>query len=162
MFRRIVSLLAVYLCVYGFAPPLSAAPDQDPAPATQTPAGRPKIGLALGGGGARGVAHIGVLKVLEELHVPIDYIAGTSMGSIVAGLYACGYTPDQMEKLIGSLPWDTLFRDAPERKDQSFREKEDDFEHLMPFEFGVSLKKGILLPPGLIAGSKLGYVLETA
>jgi NTE family protein len=162
MFRRIVSVLAVCLSVYGFAPPLSAAPDEEPAPPTQTPAGRPKIGLALGGGGARGVAHIGVLRVLEELHIPIDYIAGTSMGSIVAGLYACGYTPDQMEKLIGSIHWDTLFQDAPERKDQSFREKEDDFEHLMPFEFGLSLKKGLLLPPGLIAGSKLQYVLETA
>src|SRR5947208_5454283 len=137
MFRRLVSVLAVSLCVYGIAPPVSAASDEAPGPPAQAPATRPKIGLALGGGGARGVAHIGVLRVLEELHIPIDYIAGTSMGSIVAGLYACGYTPDQMEKLIGSLPWDTLFRDAPERKDQSFRQKEDDFEHLMPFEFGL-------------------------
>ena len=160
---RFVSALLVCLSVYGFAPPLAAAPEQDPAPPAQAPATRPKIGLALGGGGARGVAHIGVLRVLEKLHIPIDYIAGTSMGSIVAGLYACGYTPDQMEKLIGSLPWDTLFRDAPERKDQSFRQKEDDFEHLMPFEFGLNLKKGgLILPPGLIAGSKLGFVLETA
>src|SRR4030095_6129232 len=68
-----------------------------------------------------------------------------------------------MEALIGSIPWDTLFRDAPERKDQSFRQKEDDFEHLIPFEFGLNLKKGgLLLPPGLIAGSKLGFVLESA
>src|SRR5215467_12166947 len=106
MFRRIVSLLAVCLCVYGFAPPLSAAPDQEPAPPAPTTAGRPKIGLALGGGGARGTAHI---------------------GSIIGGLYACGYTPDQMHKLIGDIHWDTLFQDAPERKDQAFRQKEDDF-----------------------------------
>ena len=163
MFRRLVSSLLVCLCVYGFAPPLSAAPEQDPAPTAPAPAGRPKIGLALGGGGARGAAHIGVIRVLEELHIPIDYVAGTSMGSIIGGLYSCGYTPDQMEKLIGSIHWDTLFQDAPERKDQSFRQKEDDFEHLMPFEFGLNFKKGgLLLPPGLIAGSKLGYVLETA
>ena len=101
--------------------------------------------------------------MLEQLHIPIDYVAGTSMGSIIGGLYSCGYTPDEMEKLIGSIPWDTLFRDAPERKDQSFRQKEDDFERLIPFEFGLNLKKGgLVLPPGLIAGSKLGFVLENA
>jgi NTE family protein len=161
--RRVVSSFLVCLCVYGFAPPVSASPQEEPAPASPVPASRPKIGLALGGGGARGAAHIGVIRVLEELHIPIDYVAGTSMGSIIGGLYSCGYTPDQMEKLIGSIHWDTLFQDAPERKDQSFRQKEDDFEHLMPFEFGLNFKKGgLLLPPGLIAGSKLGYVLETA
>ena len=67
---------------------------------------------------------------LEQLHVPVDYIVGTSMGSIVGGLYACGYTPDEMEKLIKSIHWDTLFQDAPERAQQAFRQKEDDFEHL--------------------------------
>lgn len=145
----------IVLCLVILAAPLSA----------QTPEAlpRPKIGLALGGGGARGTAHIGVIRALEEMHIPIDYVAGTSMGSIIGGLYSCGYTPDQMEKLIGSIKWDTLFQDAPERKDQSFRQKEDDFEHLMPFEFGLNFKKGgLLLPPGLIAGSKLGFVLETA
>jgi NTE family protein len=109
------------------------------------------------------MAHIGVIRALEQLHVPIDYVVGTSMGSIVGGLYACGYTPDEMEKLIKSIHWDTLFQDAPERAQQSFRQKEDDFEHLIPFEFGLNLKKGgLVLPPGLIAGSKLGYVLESA
>jgi NTE family protein len=140
----------------GLSPTLVAQTPDAPPP-------RPKIGLALGGGGARGTAHIGVIRVLQQLHIPIDYVAGTSMGSIIGGLYACGYTPDQMEKLIGSIKWDTLFQDAPERKDQSFRQKEDDFEHLLPFEFGLNFKKGgLLLPPGLIAGSKLGFVLETA
>src|SRR5215469_2192288 len=146
----------VAFCLLVLASPLAA---QTP----ETPPARPKIGLALGGGGARGNAHIGVIRALEQMHIPIDYVAGTSMGSIIGGLYACGYTPDQMEKLIGSIKWETLFQDAPERKDQSFRQKEDDFEHLMPFEFGLNLKKGgLLLPPGLIAGSKLGFVLETA
>src|SRR5262249_10100780 len=102
---------------------LGPAPVSAHAPHTVPP--RPKIGLALGGGGARGNAHIGVIRALEQMHIPIDYIAGTSMGSIIGGLYACGYTPDDMEKLIGSIHWDTLFNDAPERKDQSFREKED-------------------------------------
>ena len=123
---------------------------------------RPKIGLALGGGGARGMAHIGVIRELEALRIPIDFIAGTSMGSVVVGLYACGYTPDEMEKLIKSIDWDTLFQDAPDRPDQSFRRKEDDFDHLLPLEFGVGWKKGLVLPPGLIAGSKLGFVLQSA
>jgi NTE family protein len=154
--RRVVSAVTAVLCLMSLPPPLHAAEPDDPPR-------RPKIGLALGGGGARGTAHIGVIRALEQMHIPIDYIAGTSMGSIIGGLYSCGYTPDDMEKLIGSIHWDTLFQDAPERKDQSFREKEDDFEHLIPFEFGLNLKKGgLLLPPGLIAGSKLGFVLESA
>ena len=159
--RRFRSLLAVGVSLLAAVGPVSAAPaDDQQAP---PPPRRPKIGLALGGGGARGAAHIGVIRMLEQLHIPIDYIAGTSMGSIIGGLYSCGYTPDEMEKLIGSIHWDTLFQDAPERQEQSFRQKEDDFEHLIPFEFGVNLKKGgLVLPPGLIAGSKLGFVLEGA
>ena len=161
-FRRLRSLLAVGVSLLAAVGPVSAAPADDPQQSSPPPA-RPKIGLALGGGGARGTAHIGVIRMLEQLHIPIDYVAGTSMGSIIGGLYSCGYTPDEMEKLIGSIPWDTLFRDAPERKDQSFRQKEDDFEHLIPLEFGLNLKKGgLVLPPGLIAGSKLGFVLENA
>ena len=161
-FRQVRSLFALGLCLLAATGPLRAAPEPEPAPA-QTPPARPKIGLALGGGGARGTAHIGVIRALEEMHIPIDYVAGTSMGSIIGGLYSCGYTPDEMEKLIGSIPWDTLFQDAPDRKDQSFRQKEDDFERLIPFEFGLNLKKGgLVLPPGLIAGSKLGFVLENA
>ena len=163
-FRRLASALSAGLCLGTAAPPPGVAlPAEEPPPAQQPPSHRPKIGLALGGGGARGTAHIGVIRALEELHIPVDYVAGTSMGSIIGGLYACGYTPDQMEAIIGSIHWDTLFQDAPERKDQSFREKEDDFEHLIPLEFGLNFKRGgLLLPPGLIAGSKLGFVLEGA
>ena len=135
----------------------AGAPEAEEAPK------RPKIGLALGGGGARGMAHIGVIRALEELHIPVDYVAGTSMGSIIGGLYACGYTPDEMEKLIRSIHWETLFEDAPERPEQSFRQKEDDFEHLIPLQFGLNFKEGgLVLPPGLIAGSKLGFVLQSA
>ncbi len=108
------------------------------------------------------MAHIGVIRELEALRIPIDYIAGTSMGSVVGGLYACGYTPDEMETLIKTIHWETLFQDAPDRPEQSFRRKEDDFDHLLPLEFGVGWKKGLVLPPGLIAGSKLGFVLQSA
>ena len=64
---------------------------------------RLKVGVVMGGGGAKGAAHIGVLKYLEEMGIPVDYVAGTSMGSIIGGLYALGYTPDQLTQLIGSM-----------------------------------------------------------
>ena len=131
--------------------------------ATKPSGQRPRIGLALGGGGARGIAHIGVIRMLEELNIPIDYVAGTSMGSIIGGLYACGYTTDEMEKLVGRIDWEGIFDDSPRRADQPFRVKEDDYLHLAPFEFGVDLREGgVQLPPGLIAGNKLGFILKTA
>ena len=66
---------------------------------------RPKVGVALSGGGAKGAAHIGVLKYMEEIGIPVDYVAGTSMGSIIGGLYALGYSPDEMAKLIAAMDW---------------------------------------------------------
>ncbi len=82
------------------------------------------------------------------------------MGSIVGGLYACGYSTEGMETLVRSIHWATLFQDEPDRPEQHFRRKEDDFDHLLPLEVG--LKGGLVLPPGLIAGSKLGFVLQGA
>ncbi|MGH8185158.1 MAG: patatin-like phospholipase family protein, partial [Steroidobacteraceae bacterium] len=73
--------------------------------ATAEEGARPRIGLVLSGGGARGAAHVGVLKVLDEMRVPIDAIAGTSMGAVVGGLYASGMSADEIEKLIHSLNW---------------------------------------------------------
>ncbi|MGB5474598.1 MAG: patatin-like phospholipase family protein, partial [Gammaproteobacteria bacterium] len=87
---------------------------------------RPKIGLALSGGGARGAAHIGVLRVLEQMQIPVDYIAGTSMGSIIGGLYASGMSPDEIEQAFKAIDWDHIFSDAPPRKERSFRRKRDD------------------------------------
>ena len=78
----------------------------------------PKIGIAFGGGGARGLAHIGVLQAFQELHIPLDYVAGTSMGAIIGGLYACGSTTDGMEQLTRDIKWATIFQDAPERPEQ--------------------------------------------
>ncbi|MGE5346936.1 MAG: patatin-like phospholipase family protein [Acidithiobacillales bacterium] len=129
------------------------------ATSAQEPAHRPKIGLALGGGGARGAAHIGVLKVLEDLRIPIDYVAGTSMGSIVGGLYATGYSPDELEKIVQKIDWAGIFSDAPPRKQRSFRRKEDDFLYALGLEVG--LKGGLTLPSGLLAGRKLSFLLQT-
>ena len=92
---------------------------------------RPAIGLALSGGGARGAAHIGVIKVLEELKIPIDCIAGTSMGSVIGGLYASGMSTADLETAIAEIDWDGVFQDSPERKDRTFRRKQDDLLFLV-------------------------------
>jgi NTE family protein len=97
---------------------------------------RPKIGLVLSGGGARGITHIGVLKVLEQLRIPIDYIAATSMGAIVGGLYASGMSPADLEKQITSVSWPTLLSDSPPRRDVGFRTKEEDAKFPLGFEIG--------------------------
>src|ERR1700690_471661 len=94
-----------------------------PAAASAPP--RPKVCLVLSGGGARGMAHIGVLKVLEELQVPIDCIAGTSMGAVVGGLYASGMTASEIDATMHSVDWQEAFRDAPPRRDLAFRRKQD-------------------------------------
>ncbi len=115
---------------------------------------RPRIGLVLSGGGARGAAHIGVLKVLEELRVPVDVIAGTSMGSIVGASYATGLTIPEMEKLIGNITTDKLFTDKPPRADQSMRQKTDDESPYIIPELGIG-KDGVALPKGVVTGVAL-------
>jgi len=122
-------------------------------------ADRPRIGLVLGGGGARGAAHIGVLRELERLRIPIDAIAGTSMGAIVGSLYASGKTPDELEDLVLSINWADAFVDSTRRQDLSFRRKQDDAAFPVKFEVGV--KDGdVLLPKGLIQGQKLQLILR--
>jgi NTE family protein len=126
---------------------------------TEAPGVRPRICLVLSGGGARGMAHIGVLKVLEELKVPIDCIAGTSMGAVVGGLYASGMTAAQIDTTMRSVDWQEAFRDAPPRRDLAFRRKQDDRNFLVRLPLG--LKHGhILLPKGFIQGQKLQETLR--
>src|ERR1700728_3687052 len=100
----------------GKAGPTRFSPAQSESPRA-TPLGHPRICLVLSGGGARGMAHIGVLKILEELKVPIDCIAGTSMGAVVGGLYATGMTAAQIETTMRSVDWQEAVRDAPPRRD---------------------------------------------
>ena len=119
---------------------------------------RPKIALVLGGGGARGGAHLGVIRVLEENNIPIDMIIGTSMGSIVGGLYAAGISPDGVQEFFEEIDWVGLFQDRPSEEYLHFRRKLDQ-ERLMSFEMGV--KDGdIEMPRGVIAGQKLGFELK--
>ncbi len=120
---------------------------------------RPRVGLVLGGGGARGAAHIGVLKELERLRIPVDVIAGTSMGAIVGGLYASGMTADELEELAGSLDWAAALTDKPDREDLSFRRKQDDTQFPIDFELGVR-GADLVLPKGVIQGQKLDLLLR--
>jgi NTE family protein len=127
--------------------------------AAADPAVRPRICLVLSGGGARGMAHIGVLKVLEDLKIPVDCIAGTSMGAIVGGLYASGMTAHEIDATMRSLDWQEAFHDAPPRRDLAFRRKQDDRNFLVRLPLG--LKHGqILLPKGFIQGQKLQETLR--
>ena len=135
--------------VVGAAGPLRASEAED----------SPKVGLALSGGGALGSAHVGVLKVLEELHVPVHYVAGTSMGAIVGGLYSAGVSPAEMERIFAEIDWRDTFEDRPPRRRVPYRRKVDDQTYLTRFEVGLN-GEGFHLPPGLLSGQKLGFKLQ--
>jgi len=145
--------------------PVSTAPVST-APVSTAPVGtaptlnnRPRVCLVLSGGGARGIAHVGVIKALEEMRVPIDCIAGTSMGAVIGGLYASGMTASRIDETIRSVDWQEAFRDAPPRRDLTFRRKQDDRNFLVRLPLGV--KHGhLLLPKGFIQGQKLEETLR--
>lgn len=122
---------------------------------------RPKIGLALGGGGARGGAHLGVLKRIEELRIPVDYIAGTSMGAVVGGLYATGMSTGDIEEAIKEIDWTAIFNDKPPREERRFRRKQDDRTFLIDRRPGVIEKeRRVELVPALIQGQSLELALR--
>jgi NTE family protein len=130
-----------------------------PVFAQDAAAPRPKIGLVLSGGGARGLAHVGVLKVLEREGVPVDVIAGTSMGAIIGGLYASGMTADQLETELLKVDWDALFSNRVARPQLSQRRKEEDFEIAPAIEIG--LRDGELRAPlGALSGRGLELLLR--
>jgi len=111
----------------------------------------PRIGLALSGGGARGLAHIGVLKVLEELRVPVHCVTGTSMGAIVGASFASGAPPAKLEDTVLKTNWSAVFTDKPPRTEISSRRKQDDYKTLFAPEYGVK-SSGLVLPKGLLSG----------
>ena len=145
------SLLLTFLPLLALAEP----PANEAARAGE----RPRIGLVLSGGGARGAAHIGVIQVLEELRVPVDIVTGTSMGSIIGGLYALGRSPQEMNEAIQRIDWVDVFRDDAGREDFSFRRKQDDFNFLTSLRFGFK-DGGFFIPSGLIQGQKLDFWLR--
>jgi NTE family protein len=135
----------------------AAALAQQVAP--QPPPHRLRIGLVLSGGGARGIAHVGVLQVLQQLHVPIDAIAGTSMGAVVGGLYASGLSPEQIAATLGSVNWQEAFRDRPPREELTLRRKQEDENFLVEFPIGIRGGRPVL-PMGLIEGQSLTEILR--
>ncbi len=148
--------LLTLVAVLGMMAPPGFAENTDDAGAVKP---RPRIGLVLSGGGARGAAHIGVLKVLEEMRIPVDYITGTSMGSIVGGSYASGNTIDEMLVAISTIKSADLATDAPPRTDISTRRKQDDLQNYIGPEIGIR-KGSLLLPKGVVTGVGLEAVLR--
>src|SRR5690606_14050310 len=139
---------------------LAAAPARAQAPsnASEQAVDRPRIGLALSGGGARGGAHIGVLRALDELRVPVDYIAGTSIGAVVGGFYAAGHSIDDLEELVRTIDWDTAFLNITPRQLRSFRRKRDDDSFLVRQRPGLN-RGEIELPLGLVQGQRLDLII---
>ena len=151
--KRTIGFWSCLLCLLSASVAPAIADDQ------ASTAVRPRIGLVLGGGGARGVAHVGVLKVLEELRVPVDYIAGTSMGSVVGGLYASGMSAQEIEREVLAMDWKGLFQDDLNRPDRTFRRKRDDDLYVFNAKLGVSDGK-IKVPLAYIRGQKFDLMLN--
>ncbi len=116
-------------------------------------AGRKKVGLVLSGGGAKGIAHIGVIEVLEKAGIPIDYVVGTSMGSIVGGLYAIGYTGEELDTLVRQQDWTFLLSDKVKRDYLPFMEKEATEKYVFSFSFGKGKERRV--PAGFVAGQNV-------
>lgn len=120
----------------------------------QTGVVRPSIGLALSGGGARGAAHLGVIKVLEKHRIPIDYIAGTSIGAFVGGLYSTGMSVDEIETAFAQMTWGKILDDRSARAERSFRRKRDDDLYLIKYQPGFS-QGNLKFPRGFLQGQKV-------
>lgn len=149
--RALLPLIWAVVSTLHLVPHASAGPAALPS--------RPRIGLALSGGGARGAAHIGVLRVLEEHRIPVDLIAGTSMGALVGGLYATGLSAAQLDSIISTMDWKTAFADKIPRADRSFRRKRDDDLYLVKNKPG--LRGGqLLFPPGILDGYGIDLLLK--
>ncbi|AAN53510.1 bifunctional outer membrane translocase / extracellular lipase PlpD [Shewanella oneidensis MR-1] len=140
--RRIVASL--FLCV--LLTPLYAAE-------------RPKIGVVLSGGGAKGAAHVGVLKVLEEHHIPVDYIAGTSIGAYVAGMYALGYSATEVEAIMMGVDWDSGYSDTIPRNVLSYRDKKLRDRYNIPLNIGYS-EGEVKAPSGVLRGQTMSQLLR--
>ena len=130
-----------------------------PAWGQSRPEVRPKVGLVLSGGGAKGMAHVGVLRALEEMKVPVDLVVGTSAGSAVAALYASGMPVEEIERRFIELDWLSSFRDDPGRAYKPVRRKQDDWRLPLAPGLGVSMD-GIRLGGGLVTGQNLGFILS--
>src|SRR5271155_5607237 len=149
-----------FLFLLALSSTLAAA--QDPHPIQQTgatqPVARPRIGLALSGGGALGLSEIGVLQWMEQNHIPVDRVAGTSMGSIIAAMYATGMSPDEIQKFAEDVDWDDVLLPEPTYRQLSYRRKQDRRNYQIQAALG--LKHGLNGPNGLSPGHGVGLLLD--
>lgn len=160
-FHRKIFILAQFAFIAGgFASPAWAqAPfDLSTNIAATDPKPRPKIALVLSGGGARGFAHVGVLRVLKEMRVPVDFVVGTSMGAVVGGAYAAGRSVEDIEDIVRNTSWDTVLADRPARDALDFRRREEDVTLPSRIEFAVT-KSGFTFPPSAAGNSALEQAL---
>jgi NTE family protein len=151
----LLPLLALAQSGPDYHPPM---PESQSGSSEAGPRSRPKIGVALEGGGALGLAHIGVLQWFEEHHIPVDYIAGTSMGGLVAGLYASGKSPSELQALVKAQSWDVIIGGEIPFDDLSFRRKEDLTAY--PNSIHLGLKHGLSLPSGLNTGHLIALLID--
>ena len=163
--RLMLPLLALAAC---WAPPSQAAATDTAAATPDTGAQcgarapgdtRPRVGLVLGGGGARGFAHVSVLKELERQRIPVDCIAGTSMGALVGGLYASGMSAADIEREMRALDWPRMFNDRLDRPQRTYRRKRDDDLALVPAKPGIG-NDGLKIAPGVLSGERVLLLLE--
>ena len=122
------------------------------------PAHRKKVGVVLSGGGAKGMAHIGVLKVIEKAGIPIDYVVGTSMGSIIGGLYSIGYSPEQLDSMVRRQDWTFLLSDKIPRSEQNLSERDASQKYVFSIPFGKGVKAEVF--GGLIRGQNLANLFS--
>jgi NTE family protein len=157
LFSRLSSVAIAICFLFSFA---ASAQDSSSTAATlsTTSKKRLKIGVALEGGGALGLAHIGVLQWFEDHHIPIDYVAGTSMGGLVGGLYATGKSPAELKTIVEKQDWDAIIDGQTDYRDLSFRRKEDARAFPNRLEFG--LRHGMSLPSGLNSGQGVSLLID--
>src|ERR1700742_2220906 len=129
-----------------------------PAAKGPAPANRPTVGLVLQGGGALGLAHVGVITWLEEHHIPVNYIAGTSMGGLVGGVYATGRNATELRDVVNGINWDQVMSGQTPFDDLSFRRKQDARDYPNSLEFGI--RKGIQFPAGFNSGQQVSLILD--
>ena len=148
----VILLILQFLCGTLFAQP------GNPQAAPTSASNRPTIGLVLQGGGALGLAHVGVITWLEEHHIPISYIAGTSMGGLVGGVYATGRNAVELRDVVNSINWDEVMAGQTPFNDLSYRRKEDERAYPNNMEFGI--RKGIQFPEGFNSGQQVSLILD--
>ena len=146
MHRSLHALLLLLAALIGAVPAQAASADH------------PKVALVLSGGGARGFAHIGVLRVLKEMRVPVDMVVGVSMGAVIGGAYAAGRTPEELSEFVRGTDWGGIVADRPPRDDLAFRRREEDLLVPSRIEFGID-KNGATLPPGAAGNAALEAAL---